>query len=45
MSTSNVAFAVGASNNLQITMNAPSTAGTGSTLRGLANVRLVEIAW
>ena len=45
MSTSNMLFAVGGSNNLQITMNAPGTAGTGSTLRGMANVRLVEVAW
>jgi hypothetical protein len=45
MASSNMAFAVGGSANLQITMNAPSTAGTGSTLRGVANVRLVEVAW
>jgi hypothetical protein len=45
MSSSNMSFSVGASNNLRIQMNAPSTAGTGSKLRGVANIRLVEVAW
>jgi len=45
MASSNVAFSVGASNNLRLQMNAPSTAGTGTTFRGVANIRFVEVAW
>jgi hypothetical protein len=45
MSSANVTYSVGGSNNLQITLVAPSTAGTGSTFRSVANVRLVEVAW
>ena len=45
MASSNVAFSVGASNNLRLQMNAPSTAGTDTTFRGVANIRFVEVAW
>jgi hypothetical protein len=45
MSSANMLFAAGASNNLQIIMNAPSTAGTGTTFRAVANIRIVEVAW
>jgi hypothetical protein len=45
MASSDVTITVGASQELQLTLVAPSTAGTGSTFRAVANVRVVEVAW
>ena len=45
MASSNITFAVGAAQDLQITLVAPSSAGTASTFRAVVNVRLVEVAW
>jgi hypothetical protein len=45
MASSDVTITVGASQELQLTLVAPTTAGTGSTFRAVANVRIVEVAW
>jgi hypothetical protein len=45
MNDASVTFSVGGSGELQMTLVAPSTAGTGSTFRVVSNVRFVEVAW
>jgi len=45
MASANITEAVGASQELQLTLVAPSSAGTASTFRAVANVRIVELAW
>ena len=45
MASANITFAVGGSGQLSMIMNAPSTAGTGTTLRATSIVRMVELAW
>jgi hypothetical protein len=44
MSTSDLTYAVGGSNELQLTMVAPTTAN-GSTFRIVASVYFEEVAW
>jgi hypothetical protein len=45
MASSDILNTVGGSNDLLLTLVAPTTAGTGTTFRAVANIRLVEIAW
>ena len=45
MASSNVTYSVGAIPDLRLTMVAPSTAGTGTTFRAVASVKLTEVAW
>jgi len=45
MASANITYSVGAIPDLRLTMVAPSTAGTGTTFRAVASVKLVEVAW
>lgn len=45
MASSSITYSIGGSNDLLLTLTAPSTAGTGSTFRAVAKLDLVEVAW
>jgi hypothetical protein len=45
MSNARVNYSVGGSNDLLLTLEAPNSAGTASTFRANAVVRLTELAW
>jgi hypothetical protein len=45
MASSRVNYSVGGSNDLLLTLEAPTTAGTASSFRANAVIRLTELAW
>jgi hypothetical protein len=45
MASANILYSVGGSNDLLVQVHAPSTAGTATTFRSTAALRITEISW